>query len=45
MVNPGILEPLRTRQVNIWSKELKFMNIGYYWDEDMVDKVAELLCK
>lgn len=43
-MNPYILEPLKTRQVNIGSKaEPKFAKIGDYWDKDMVDKVAELL--
>lgn len=42
--NLDISEPLKTRQVNIGSKaEAKFTKIGDYWDEDIVDKVAELL--
>jgi len=44
--NLDISEPLKTRQVNIKSKaELEFAKIGYYWDEDIVDKVVELLRK
>ena len=45
-VNPDILEPLKTRQVNIGSNtQPRFAKIGDYWDEDIVDKVAELLLK
>ena len=36
--------PLKTRQVNIRTKlELKFANIGVYWDDATVDMVAEFL--
>lgn len=39
-----ISQPVRTKQVNIGSKQKpKFVNICDYWDEDTVDKVAELL--
>lgn len=41
---PDISKPLKTKQVNIGSKvQPKFTNIGGYWDEDTMDKVAELL--
>lgn len=41
---PHISEPLKTKQVNIGSEaQLKFAKIGYYWDEDTIDKVTELL--
>jgi len=43
-VNPDILEPLKTRKVNIGSDtQPKFTKIGDYWDEDTTNKVAELL--
>lgn len=42
--NPEITAPLKTRQVNIGIEaEPKFAKIGDYWDDTMVDKVAELL--
>jgi len=45
-VNPEILEPLNTRQVNIGlDVQPKFAKIGDYWDEDIVNKVTELLRK
>lgn len=38
--------PLKTRQLNIGTKvETKFANIGEYWDDAIVDKVSELLCR
>lgn len=44
--NPNIFAPLKTKQVNIGiEEELKFMKIGDYWDDAIVDKVAELLCE
>lgn len=42
--NPNIIAPLKTRQVKIGIEvELKFVKIGDYWNDAMVDKVAELL--
>jgi len=42
--NPDVIELLKTRHVNIRSDaEPKFTKIGDYWDEDTVDKVAELM--
>lgn len=42
--NPNVIDPLKTSQENIRSNvEPKFANIGDYWDDDTVDKVAELL--
>ncbi len=44
--NPDITAPLKTKQVNIGTKvEPKFAKIRDYWDDMMVDKVAELLCE
>ena len=41
---PNISKPLKTKKVNIGSEvQPKFVNIGDYWDEDIVDKVTELL--
>ena len=37
-------QPLKTRQVNIGSEEMpKYATIGDYWDEEMVNKVTQLL--
>jgi len=42
--NPDITAPLITKQVNIsMEAKPKFMNIGYYWDDMMMDKVTELI--
>jgi len=42
--NIDITAPSKTRQVNIGTKaEPKFANIGDYWDDATVDKVAEFL--
>ena len=42
--NPEIPEPLKTRQVNMGSEvEPKFVKIGEYWDEYIVDKMVKLL--
>jgi len=44
--NPDITTPLKMRQANIGTKvELKFEKIGDCWDDVMVDKVTEFLCK
>ena len=44
--NPDITVSLKMKQVNIGTKvEPKFMKIGNYWDDAMVDKVTELLRK
>ena len=38
--------PLKTKQVNIGTEvEPKYATLGDYWDDAMVDKVTELLCK
>ena len=38
------LKPLKIKKVNIVSNENpKFSNIGYYWDDDTVGKITELL--
>ena len=43
VANPDISEPLKTQQVNIRSEaKPNFKKICDYWDEDTVDKVAEL---
>lgn len=37
---------LKTKQVNIWMEvEPKYAMIDDYWDDAMVDKIVELLCK
>jgi hypothetical protein len=37
-------KPLRTRKVNIGTIENpKFVNIGYYWNNETVEKIADLL--
>jgi len=37
-------KPLKTRKVNIETEEEpKFYSIGYYWDEETVGKVVDLL--
>eukprot|EP00253_Pinus_taeda_P007237 PITA_07237 len=42
--NPDITVPVKINKVNIDTEvEPKIMNIGYYWDGPMVDKVTELL--
>ena len=42
--NHDISKPLKMRQVNNGSDtQPKFAKIGDYWDEDMIDKVVELL--
>ena len=42
--NPDITTPLKTRQVNIGTEaEPKFVKIGDYWNDAIVDKVTELL--
>jgi len=42
--NPDIAVTLKNRQVNIGIEaEPKFANIGDYWDDATVDKVAEFL--
>jgi len=42
--NPYITMPLKTNQINIGIEaELKFMKIGDYWDDAIVDKVTEFL--
>lgn len=42
--DPYITMPMKTRQVNIGTEaEVKFANIGDYWDDVIVDKVVELL--
>lgn len=44
--DPDITAPLKTKQVNIGMEaEPKYTTLGDYWDDTMVDKVAELLCK
>ena len=41
---PEVTHPLKTRKVNIGSKEMpKYATIADYWDEEMVSKVTELL--
>ena len=41
---PDVTEPIKTRKVNIGTKEQpKFSNIGYYSDEDTMGTIAELL--
>lgn len=41
---PDISKPLKTKQVNVGLEaQLKFTNIGDYWDKDTVDKALELL--
>jgi len=41
-----ITTPLKTKQVNIGMEaEPKYAMLGDYWDDAMVDKVAELLHK
>ena len=41
---PEVTQPLKTRQVNIGSEEMpKYATIGDYWDEEMVNKVTQLL--
>ena len=38
------LKPLKIKKVNIGSPEnLKFTNIGYYWDDETVEKITDLL--
>jgi hypothetical protein len=42
--DPDITAPLKTKQVNIGMEaEPKYAMLGDYWDDAMVDKVAELL--
>ena len=42
--SPEVTRPLKTRKVNIGLEEMpKYATIGYYWDEEMVRKVTELL--
>jgi len=44
--DPDITVPLKTKQVNIGTKEeLKYSMLGYYWDDATVEKVIELLCE
>ena len=44
--DPDITMPLKTKQVSIGIEaEPKFTKIGGYWDDVIVDKVVELLCK
>ena len=44
--NPNITMPLKMKQVNSGTvTEPKFMKIGDYWDDAMVDKVIKLLCE
>jgi len=39
-------KPLKLKEVNVGTKEQpKMTNIGDYWDDDMVGKIAELLTK
>ena len=41
---PDIMKPLKTKKVNIGSeKEPKFATIRDYWDEEIVNKITELL--
>ena len=41
---PDITKPLKTRKVNIGSKdESKLTTIGDYWDEETVSKVTNIL--
>lgn len=43
---PDISNRLKNKQVNIGSEaQPKFAKVSDYWDEDVVDKVIELLCK
>lgn len=44
--NPNTTTPLKTRQMNISIEaKPKFSNIGDYWDDAIVEKVAQLLCE
>eukprot|EP00253_Pinus_taeda_P008520 PITA_08520 len=44
--NPDIAASLKTKQVNIGTEaEPNFAKIGDYWDDAIVDKVAELICE
>ena len=41
---PEVTQPLKTRTVNIGSEENpNYATIGYYWDDEMVSKVTQLL--
>ena len=42
--NYQFLKPLKFKKVNIGSSDnKKFSNIGYYWDEEAVAKITDLL--
>lgn len=44
--NHYITAPLKNKQVNNGTEaEPKFPKIGDYWDDAIVDKFVELLCK
>ena len=44
--NDKFLKPLRTKKVNIGSpKNMKFANIGDYWDDQTIGKITDLLHK
>ena len=37
-------QPLKIQKVNIGTEEeQKFMNIGYYWDEETMENITDLL--
>jgi hypothetical protein len=39
-------KPLRTHKLNISTKDkLKFANMGYYWNEETIEKITYLLCE
>jgi hypothetical protein len=39
-------QPLKTRKVNIGTKENpKFVQIGDYWNDETMEKIADLLCE
>lgn len=44
--DPNITALVKTKQVNIGTEaEPKYVMLGNYWDDAMVDKVVELFCK
>ena len=41
---PNIMKSLKMRNLYIWSNvKLKYATIGYYWDEDIVSRITDLL--
>ena len=44
ILSDQFLKPLKIKKVNIGSQEnLKFTNIGDYWDDETVSKITDLL--